>query len=421
MEIGYACKIIGVPDVAISSCTLKNCTKQRLLEIIDNNLIALDNILDYNMKMGITLFRISSDIIPFGSHIIMSEINWREIFKDGLNDLGEKIEHSKTRVSMHPGQYTVLNSINSEVVKKSINDIQYHCDFLDSLNTSQSSKVVIHIGGIYGNKEASIERFINVFEKLPKSIKKRIVIENDDKCFNIADVLYIGNHLHIPVVFDNLHHKLNPPQFQMEDISWIKKASVTWSHEDGVQKIHYSQQKINGKRGSHSDTIDLESFLEFYNTLLAEKINVDIMLEVKDKNLSAVKCKNGVNDSLKIKSIEQEWAKYKYFVLGKSANLYNEIRQLLKNKSNANCLEFYKTIESALTKEGSIGSQTNSIQHIWGYVNKSATLSEKKRYVRLLFEYRESGKGFLSIKNLLFKMATKQNQVYLVNSLFFYL
>ncbi len=68
MSIGYACLTVGVPGTKLRSCTLKNSAPDVLTYLIQSNLTALDKILDYNIQNGIKLFRVSSDIIPFGSH-----------------------------------------------------------------------------------------------------------------------------------------------------------------------------------------------------------------------------------------------------------------------------------------------------------------------------------------------------------------
>lgn len=289
MSIGYACITLGAENVKLSRCTLKNASEDSLRKIINKNLEALFNIIDYNIENEIKLFRISSDIIPFGSHKV-NTLNWQEEFKDKLLAIGKKIKASNMRVSMHPGQYTVLNSINDDVVKNAVRDLEYHASFLDALKVDSKNKIVLHIGGVYGDKKKASENFIKNYFKLPEKIKKRLIIENDDRSYNIEDVLNISKEISIPVVFDNLHNKLNPSPRKLSESEWISICGETWKKEDGRQKIHYSQQKNGATVGAHSDTIDVNEFSEFYNSLKDK--DIDIMLEVKDKNISAVKCIN---------------------------------------------------------------------------------------------------------------------------------
>lgn len=289
MRIGYACLCLGVPNTNIKRCMMKNAEEERLLELITNNLNSLDNIINYNIENNIRLFRISSDLIPFGSSSV-NKLAWWDIYASEFQRIGEKIKTSGMRVSLHPGQYTVLNSPKEEVVKKAIDDLNYHTKVLQSLGMGEDNKIILHMGGVYNDKKSAIKRFICNFYRLDDCIKNRVVLENDDKSFNIFDVLEIGKILNTPVVFDNLHNEINYYDKEKSHTFWINECRKTWKEKDGCQKIHYSQQDPEKTIGSHSSTILVNKFIDFYNDL--EKDDIDIMLEVKDKNLSAVKCIN---------------------------------------------------------------------------------------------------------------------------------
>src|SRR5699024_9143404 len=132
------------------------------------------------------------------------------------------------------------------------------------------------------------------------------------------------------------------------DAYWIEQAGHTWKDEDGNQKIHYSQQSPTRRAGGHSQTIHLEEFQDFYRTLPHD---VDIMLEVKDKNLSALKVLHFVQPERGIKGQEEVWARYKYAVLEHSPIVYNDIRVQFKDTINYTVLEFYHLIDTALDAE----------------------------------------------------------------------
>lgn len=286
MRIGYACLTVGVEGTKLRTCSLKNATPALLTELIYSNLLVLDKVLDYNIQNDIKLFRISSDIIPFGSHPV-NKLEWWQIFADQLKNLGQKSHSHNMRLSMHPGQYTVLNSPIDVVVKRAVEDLRYHARFLDSLGLGPENKIVLHVGGVYGDRLASMERFVSEYRRLDENIRQRLVIENDDRQYRIGDVLSMGRSEGIPVVFDNLHHQVNPDNTHTE-LEWIEVCASTWKPQDGPQKIHYSQQDPSKRPGAHSATIHVNEFLQFVRNL--PNSDVDIMLEVKDKNLSAVKC-----------------------------------------------------------------------------------------------------------------------------------
>lgn len=387
MKIGYACMTIGL-ETSLKSCILKNATPDVLSKIIANNLIHLKNSILYNIENNIKLFRISSDIIPFASHPV-NTLDWKTIYKDELFSIGILIKKSNMRVSMHPGQYTIINSPTSTVVEKSILELQYHADFLDALDLDSTHKIVLHIGGVYGEKSNAISRFCETYNALNENIKNRLIIENDDKFYNINDVLFISEKLNVPVVYDNLHHKINHEEYK-SDSYWIAICNKTWSAEDGNQKIHYSQQNTDKKLGSHSKTIFTDEFLCFYNNISNK--DIDVMLEVKDKNISAIKCINITTKTNKINDLELEWERYKYLILSKSHKNYLAIRQLLKNKAKYPAIEFYKIIENSCLLLESKQDEINAALHIWGYFKQYADEKEKKSFFKLIDEYEDDKK-----------------------------
>jgi UV DNA damage endonuclease len=417
MAIGYACMTVGVPDTGISRCILKNAEEAKLRSVITSNLQALESIIDYNISNGIKLFRISSDIIPFASHPVNS-IPWWSDYKEEFHKLGMKIKTSGMRVSMHPGQYTILNSPDAGVSERAVKDLIYHDRLLTALGMDSSCKLVLHIGGIYGEKEKAVQTFLYNYRNLSREIKDRLILENDDRSYTIRDVLAISELTGAPVVYDNLHHKVNPPGEEYPDAYWIRESAKTWGKRDGKQKLHYSQQKQEGAAGAHSDTIGLAEFLNYYSGLPDQE--ADIMLEVKDKNLSAVKCINGILNRT-AKDLETEWARYKYYILSKSAKAYQDIRQLLKNKDEIVVKDFYRMIEEANALPQNTGAEVNAAQHVWGYISESAASAERKRYEKLLEAYQKEGGDIQSLKNHLLKCARERGIKYLEQSLYFYI
>ena len=417
MKIGYACLTMGLPEYGFKSCTLKNTDNHSLTQIINHNLTILSKILDYNEKNLITMFRITSDLIPFASSPA-NKLIWWELFNDRFTEIGKQIMRANMRVSMHPGQYTVLNAIDEKIVERAIKDLEYHTKVLDCMGLGSEHKIILHIGGVYGDKASAIQRFIENYQKLDIAIKKRLIIENDDKSYTIEEVLQISLQLGIPVVFDNLHNEVNPSQISKTEQEWITECQKTWKENDGIQKIHYSQQNPFKQKGSHTETIYIGKFMEFYQALPDKNIN--IMLEVKDKNLSAVKCINTTLQS-DIKLLEEEWARYKYFVLEKSPNIYGQIRQLLKDKKKYPAIAFYQLIEASIICEENSGYAVNAVQHIWGYFSKVADTKEKEQFTKNLNAYMKGTLSLKILKRTLLKLAIKYKNDYLINSYYFYL
>ncbi len=285
IRIGYAC-INTKLDAPNRTCRLKNATPEKILELAAANLEALQPILDWNAAHGIELFRITSDLIPFGSHPI-NTIPWWRILKSQFARLGDFIARKGLRVSMHPGQFTILNSPRREVVANSVKELEYHTAVLDALGVDNSHKIVIHLGGVYGDKAESLSRFVENCKKLNSHIRARLVIENDERCYAVDDVLGASRAIGVPVVFDVFHHVWNPALEGLPVRLVIGLAAKTWRKRDGRVKIHYSNQWPGGPAGAHSKSINVGKFLRFYDTI--HDLDLDIMLEVKDKEQSVLK------------------------------------------------------------------------------------------------------------------------------------
>lgn len=413
MKIGYACLNIGLYNCKYKTCKLVNASEEKLHEIIENNLNALEVAIDYNIKCNIKLFRISSDIIPFGSHSI-NKIKWWEDYKEELDIIGDKIKKNDIRVSMHPGQYTIINSPNESVVNNSINDLVYHNRFLDSIGADSKNKIILHIGGVYNDKKNSINSFIKNYKNLPSRVKNRLVIENDEKSYNANDVLNIASKLKIPAVFDILHHEINPSLYDKTKIEILNMFEKTWNETDGNMKIHYSQQKKGAKNGAHSNTILYKEFLDFFNII--KDRNLDIMLEVKDKNLSCNKIKNIIEKNIN-NVINFEWPRYKYFVMGNSYSKYKKIQKLINDKDENIVLKFYDVIESIDYSSIDLKAQLNTIQHIWGYFKDD---KYRSKYRDLLLKLQNGNDNINQIKKFLLNIAVEKNNNYLIDSLYFY-
>jgi UV DNA damage endonuclease len=413
MNIGYACLTIGVPGTKQRTCTIKNATPEVLINLILSNLEALDKILDYNIHNDIKLFRISSDIIPFGSHPV-NTVKWWEKFNAQLNELGRKATTNNMRLSMHPGQYTVLNSPDEAVVERAVEDLSYHARFLDAMSLGKEHKIILHIGGIYGEKTTALKRFVQNYRCLDENIRQRLVIENDDRQYAISDVLSIGEREGIPVVFDNLHHQVNPDN-NCSDIEWVTACANTWKRSDGPQKLHYSQQNAGKRLGSHSATLNVDDFLHFYKWL--PKKDVDVMVEVKDKNLSAIKCINAIA-SPKIQRLEKEWGRYKYLVLEHAPEIYQKIKQLLIDKSSYPVVEFYRLIDEAMMSPVNPIQAVNAAQQVWSYLEDSANKNTRLRFDKIINKV-SMGETIIPMKHLLWRLAKEQQQEYLLDSLYF--
>jgi UV DNA damage endonuclease len=229
-------------------------------------------------------FRITSELVPFASHPVC-QFDWSSHFQDRFASIGAFIMANGIRISMHPGQYTLLNSPDSGVFENSIRELQYHAGVLDTLGLDTSAKIQIHVGGVYGDKEDSIRRFIKRYRGLEEVIKRRLVIENDDRSYTVDDCIRIHKETGVPVLFDDFHHELN--NSGISRTAALAYVAGTWQNPDGIPMVDYSHHHAGGRKVSHIESIDASHFEDFLTS--TRSFDFDIMLEIKDKELSAIK------------------------------------------------------------------------------------------------------------------------------------
>lgn len=414
MKIGYACIPLTIPYTTNRSYRLSTYTNEKASKVISSNLNDLLEILKYNALNNIELFRISSDIIPLASHPEF-DLDWITEFKDILTTIGCFIKNNNLRVSMHPGQYTILNSPRKEVTEKSIADLKFHADFLDSLGIDSSHKLILHVGGIYNDKESAIERFISTYNSLPKNIKARLIIENDERCFCFDDIFYISTKTGSPVIFDNLHQKcyLKRNLSDLETKEILVKAASTWS--DCTPKIHYSQQAKDKKIGSHSPTIRVREFMDYYNLIAETNLDIDIMLEVKDKNLSVLKVNNIIQNTTNSdinNLLQYELDVYQYFLISKGFEFYTQASSF---KENSNIYDFYNLIDDLILAPPDMHGNKFVINEIFSNLKSELTSKEINYFNKLLKE-----RNYEACKLYLLKLCSRYDSNLQFNYYFLY-
>lgn len=283
IRIGYACINTLLPSAG-RTFRIANYSEQRMLETASSNLHALMDILRWNVKHGIALFRITSDLVPYGSHPINSG-GWKMVLQWDLSAIGGFIIENGMRVSMHPGQYTVLNSPNRSYCRDALRDLDYHNSVLALMGLDAGHKIVIHGGGAYGNKPESTRRLIDRLQNLHAGIRERLALENDEKVYNAEEVLSVCKRTGLPAVFDAFHHDVLPSFADRQIREIVSMCGETWESER--QKVHYSNQDPTKLKGAHSESIDGERFREFYRDI--KGLELDVMLETKDKQESVLK------------------------------------------------------------------------------------------------------------------------------------
>lgn len=280
MRIGYPCVSRLTGRTTNHETILRAATPEKLRALTRQNLADLREILRHNLAHGWLLFRIGSSVVPFASHPV-NALDWQAEFEQDLTEIGAFARNNGMRLSFHPGQYTVLNSPDPQTVRRAIEEIAYSAAFLDALGMDTASKIVIHLGGIYGDKPAALARFVETVTALGDSLRRRLVIENDERSYTPTDALWVSARTALPVVFDNLHYAANPGPGWLDDL--LEQIFATWKPEDGVPKVHFSSQAPGGRIGHHADYADPDEF-QAWRLRWAQFGDFDLMLEAKAKD-----------------------------------------------------------------------------------------------------------------------------------------
>ena len=286
VRLGYVALSKALDDVTTSSTITytnyinKNYNTSKLLEITKNNLDSLYEIIKYNVKNNFHFYRLTSKLVPLATHDKV-DFDYITPLLDEYKKIGKLINDNNIRVDTHPDQYAVLNSMDSKIVKNTVEILEYHYKIMDAIGIKDKI-IILHVGSSACGKKASITRFINNFNKLPDHIKKCIAVENDDKVYNIKDVLELCHKINVPMVLDYHHFICNNEKEDIND--YLKEIIDTWDGK--LPKMHFSSPKSKLKKEfrSHSDYINKECFIKFINILKKQDKDIDIMLEAKAKD-----------------------------------------------------------------------------------------------------------------------------------------
>lgn len=293
MNLGYACINMNLsnqkPKITTNRSMIKRTFETKGIEYASElglqNSRDLFKILEWNNRMGIKLFRISSDIFPWATEYDLKDMPDYLAIKTLLSGAGNYAKQMGIRLTSHPGPFNVLTSPKENVVQNTFADLEMHGEVFDLIGLEHSpyNKINIHCNGVYGDKKSAMDRFCENFKRLSKSVQTRLTVENDDKetMYSVKDLMYIHNKIGIPIVFDYHHHRFNTGGLTEEEA--LKLAVSTWP--DGIKPVvHYSESKALHE---NNDKLKPQAHSDYINQLPnLYGMDVDVMVEAKMKELS---------------------------------------------------------------------------------------------------------------------------------------
>ena len=283
VKIGYPCINRGIGCSANRTFRLASYSEARLLSTVRANLECLERILSFNRASGLLFFRITSDLVPFASHPVCSA-DWQGKLQPLFARAGDLVRTGDFRISMHPDQFVLINSPDPALVERSVEELSYHAAVLDLMGLDTTAKIQIHVGGVYGDRERSRERFARAYGDLPEPVIRRLVVENDDRRFTLRDCLDIHGETGIPVVYNHFHHRCHGNGGEIRGI--LEQVAGTWATKDGIPMADYSSQEPGRRTGTHATALEPDDFRRFLSA--SSPRDMDVMLEMKDKERSAL-------------------------------------------------------------------------------------------------------------------------------------
>lgn len=320
-RIGFACKTINssgntIPELNFKSTTVAWLNRQtqdvavaRLWEIMQHNISATRNLINCvgNWIPELRCVRLGSDMLP-----VYTESNWSWFWKQPdvraylereLAPVGELARKLDVKLSMHPGQFVVLSSIDPDIVRRSIDEFEYHTDIARWMGYGSSwhdhgFKINVHISGRLG--PAGI---IHALSSLTPESRNLITIENEENSHGLDTTLELEKHC--ALVLDIHHNWVKTGEYIRPNDDRVKRVIDSWR---GVRPtMHYSLSREDILVGHCPNTLpNMETLLSVghkkqklrahsdmmwnraANTwALSFLDNFDIMVEAKNKNLAS--------------------------------------------------------------------------------------------------------------------------------------
>lgn len=276
---------------------------KKLERIAISNLENCLRLLKHNAAHDIHFFRLSSKLIPLANHEELVDWKYMRPLKEALKNIGEYIKIHPMRIDFHPDHFVVLNTTREDTLKMSIKTLAMHEALLRGMKMDTQHRCVLHVGGVYDDREEALEQFIDNWSDIPKVIQKMIILENDDTSFTLDDTLYLCEKLGIPLVFDYHHHLANKGTEPWEQ-QWEKVVN-TWKNSSLPLKMHISSPRSEKDFRAHSDYIDPGMFMDFLKVVKGSVDEIHCMIEAKQKDEALFRLAEDLNELEGVERIDQ--------------------------------------------------------------------------------------------------------------------
>ena len=286
-RLGLCCLFLREPikfRTTTATSLLKISKKERLLKVSAlclQNAESLLAALKALRRLGIGAFRINSQFFPVYTHpgagYTLDELPQRSQILALLSESKRFRDENDIRLSFHPDQFVALSSPHTDVVRNSVNEIEYQALLAELVG---AELINIHLGGAYGNKTEALGRFAKSFRMLSRRARERLGIENDDVSYTPLDVLRACELTGAPFVYDIHHHRCLPDALSEEEAT--EHCVAIWKELGREPWLHISSPKDGWKSRNpkaHADYINPSDFPECWRGIRA---TVDVEAKAKE-------------------------------------------------------------------------------------------------------------------------------------------
>ena len=256
--------------------------KKHLAQLCQHNARSLMAALTYCRDHGIGSFRINSQILPLTTHpevgYSVSGLPGGSDIIDSFKECGAFCRRHDLRTTFHPDQFIVLSSGDQGIVQRSVAELVYQAEVAGWVH---ADVINLHGGGAYGDKEVALKRLVRVIKSLPRKVRNRLTLENDDRVYTPADLLPVCRATGVAFVYDVHHHRCLLDGMSVEEAT--REALATWNREP---LFHLSSPRGGWSAGNprnHSEYIDPADIPACWRDL---KITIEV--EAKAKELAVM-------------------------------------------------------------------------------------------------------------------------------------
>lgn len=170
------------PVFCSRTCIRKIYSVERAQSLALQNIQDIITMIEWNEIHKIRCFRLNSNIFPHFTDP-QTESYTIDFAKSDLQKAGDIANKYKHRIVMHPSQYNNIGAKNNQMLENTTKDLSHHADILDYMNIDGDGVLIVHGGGLYGDKVSTIHRWLDQYDDLPQNVKNRLVLENCESRF----------------------------------------------------------------------------------------------------------------------------------------------------------------------------------------------------------------------------------------------